>query len=202
MGRSGYSQIEGATYGNPTSITLDEALQNVELGWFHYRLLLISGLAFTADAIEVSLLSCLSVSVADEWNLNDNQVASITSVVFGGSLLGSLFVWGPIADRFGRRIAFILGSAMITICGILSALAPNLEFLLVMRFLVGVGVGSGFVPFDLLAEYLPPSHRGRFLMNINYFWYVSSSPLLIIFILPCTQDSWLRFSSWLCVDCS
>jgi MFS family permease len=88
---------------------------------------------------QVSLLSFLSVAVAHEWNLSNSQLASITAVVFAGALLGSLCIWGPIADHFGRRIAFIIGSALVAVGGILSVFAPNLEYLLAMRFFVGVG---------------------------------------------------------------
>jgi MFS family permease len=127
-----------------------------------------------ADSIEVSLLSFLSLSVAAEWHLSTPQLASITAIVFAGSLLGASVIWGPIADRYGRRTAFLLGSFLISIGSLASALSPNFFFLIVVRFLVGVGVGSGFVPFDLLAEFLPAAHRGRYLMNINYFWTIGS----------------------------
>lgn len=46
--------------------------------------------------------------------------------------------------------------------------------LLILRGLVGFGLGSSSVPFDLLAEFLPSSHRGRFLIYIEYFWTVGS----------------------------
>jgi MFS family permease len=32
----------------------------------------------------------------------------IGSIVFGGEIVGNLF-WGPFADKYGRRLAFILG---------------------------------------------------------------------------------------------
>ena len=89
--------------------------------------------------IQVSLLSFLAISVADHWSLSDAQVASISAVVFGGALLSGLFIWGPVADRFGRRTAFIAGSVLVSGAGMLSAFAPNIEFLLVMRFCVGLG---------------------------------------------------------------
>lgn len=40
------------------------------------------------------------------------------------------------------------------------------------RGIVGFGVGGCTVPFDLLAEFLPNSHRGQFLMYIEYFWTI------------------------------
>jgi hypothetical protein len=43
-----------------------------------------------------------------------------------------------------------------------------------LRSVVGFGVGGVYVPFDLLAEFLPPSHRGRFLIYIEFFWTIGS----------------------------
>lgn len=127
-----------------------------------------------SDSIEISLLSYLSLSVAAEWKLTSFEQASLTAVVFSGSLLGSLVVWAPIADKCGRRISFIYGTATVSICAVFSAFSPNYLSLLITRFGVGVGVGCAFVPYDLFAEFLPPSHRGQYLMSINYFWTLGS----------------------------
>lgn len=91
-----------------------------------------------------------------DWDLTGSEIASITSVVFAGELIGSMF-WGPLADKYGRRIAFVLGvvviyslldhahirigSAVIAISGFLSGFSPNFSWLLVFRGLVGFGVG-------------------------------------------------------------
>lgn len=61
-------------------------------GWFHWRLLLITGLANAADGMEVSLLAFMSVCAGIDWDLSDSQIASIASVVFAGELVGSL-IW-------------------------------------------------------------------------------------------------------------
>lgn len=54
----------------------------------------------------------MSPCVGDDWDLNDNEIAVITSTVFAGILLGSLF-WGPFADYYGRRLAFLWGKTII-----------------------------------------------------------------------------------------
>jgi MFS family permease len=46
--------------------------------------------------------------VGSEWDLSDSEVALIGSMVFGGILVGNVF-WGPFADKYGRRKAFIAG---------------------------------------------------------------------------------------------
>jgi MFS family permease len=175
---SGYQyfpdNIPSGSSSVPQDITLEVALERIPVGKFHLYLLTICGLSFMSDSIEVSLLSFLSLYVAAEWDLSVAQLASITAIVFAGSLLGASVVWGPIADRYGRRISFLLGSFLISACSLASAISPNYYCLIFFRFFVGVGVGSGFVPFDLLAEFLPSSHRGQYLMNINYFWTMGS----------------------------
>lgn len=60
------------------------------------------------------------------------------------------------------------------VCGFLSGTAPSFEWLLFFRVIVGFGVGGLSVPFDLLAEFLPVSDRGNFLIYIEYFWTFGS----------------------------
>lgn len=60
------------------------------------------------------------------WNLDAAQESLITSVVFGGTMLGA-YSWGWVSDAKGRRVGFF-GTAMFTfLFGILSALAPNYQ---------------------------------------------------------------------------
>jgi MFS family permease len=152
---------------------LDEVLEMIKLGVFHYRLLLLCGFAFMADALEVNLLSFLSTCAGAEWHLSDAQKASISSVVFAGIIIGS-FCWGPIADFYGRKTSFVLASLLISIASFLTAAAPNFGWLLFFRSIVGFGIGGANVPFDLLAEMMPVQHRGRFLIYIEYFWTIGS----------------------------
>jgi MFS family permease len=115
----------------------------------------------------------VSTCAGTDWDLADSEVALIASMVFVGVLVGALF-WGPFADKYGRRLAFILGCSIIILFGFLSGVAPNFGVLLAFRALVGFGVGGSTIPFDLLAEFLPNSHRGRFLIYIEYFWTIGS----------------------------
>jgi MFS family permease len=157
----------------PVYLTLDEALEYNSVGVFQYRLLLMCGFAFMADGLEVNLLSFLSTCAGEEWNLSNQDRAAITGVVFAGILAGSLF-WGIFADRFGRKLTFLLACGLISAFGFLSGAAPNFAILITFRAIVGFGIGGANVPFDLLAEFLPSTHRGLFLIYIEYFWTIGS----------------------------
>ena len=67
-----------------------------------------------------------------------------------------------------------MASSLIVVFGFLSGTAPSFEWLLFFRVIVGFGVGGLSVPFDLLAEFLPVSDRGNFLIYIEYFWTFGS----------------------------
>ena len=54
------------------------------------------------------MLSFISTCAGKDWDLSDSEVALITSIVFAGQLFGTFF-WGPVADKYGRRLAFIFG---------------------------------------------------------------------------------------------
>jgi MFS family permease len=64
----------------------------------------------------------------------------------------------------------LAGSFVVITFGIGTGFSPNYITLLLMRALLGFGVGGLNVTFDLLAEFLPQKARGTFLTNVNYFW--------------------------------
>jgi putative MFS transporter len=157
----------------PMGASLDDILEKMPISTFHYRLLLLCGLVFMADGMEVALLTYMSTCAGDEWHLSDGERASIVSAVFAGEMCGSIF-WGPFADMFGRRKGFLFASTVIFTAGFLSGVSPSYEWLLFFRTLVGFGVGGASVPFDLLSEFLPASYRGVYLTRMQYFWTIGS----------------------------
>lgn len=178
---------------NRLNVDVDSALEKNSVGMFHYAMLLLCGVNFMSDALEVNLLSFLATCAGSEWNLSDTQQASITSVVFGGIIAGSM-CWGSFADRYGRRLAFICAGSIIALGGFLTCLAPSFPYLLVFRGVVGFGIGGSNIAFDLLAEYLPPNNRGSLLILIEYFWTFGSMMVAGVAWLCLSNYGW-RFLS-------
>jgi MFS family permease len=125
----------------PKKLTIDDCLDIIPLSYFQYRLLILCGVLFMADAMEVILLSFLTACAGETFHLNDAEMSSITSVVFLGQLIGTCF-WGPFADLYGRRAGYLCACAMTSVFGILSGLSPNYPCLLTFRSLVGFGIAG------------------------------------------------------------
>lgn len=170
-------------------LTLGQAIDENPIGLFQYRILLICGLAFMADALEINLLYFLSECAGDDFGLSDSQKAGLNGSVFCGILLGAM-CWGDFSNRFGRLVTFIISTSLVGFGGFCSGLAPNYEALVVMRTIVGFGVGGVTVPFDLLAEFTPAEYRGRFLIYIEFFWVIGSLYVSGMAWAILNQDGW------------
>ena len=152
---------------------LEEALEALPIGFFHYRLLFMCGLCFMADGLEVNLLAYISQCAGEEWSLNDAEISLIAGIVFLGITVGS-FVFGILADRVGRRKSFLLSCFLISFFGFISGASPNFITLIILRAIAGFGIGGASIPFDLLAEFMPISQRGAFGIYIELFWTLGS----------------------------
>lgn len=155
-------------------MTIDEALAQGGAGRFQKRLLAIFGLVWAADAMQVIAVGFAAPSVAATFGLERPAALQIGTLFFLGMFVGA-FVFGRIADRWGRRSVLIATVAADTVFGIASVFAPSFETLLILRFLTGVAVG-GTLPVDyaMMAEFLPPKNRGRWLVLLEGFWAVGT----------------------------
>lgn len=121
---------------------------------------------------------------------------TIGSAVFLGIFLGTFF-WGAVSDRLGRRKGYLAVSLFSSILGIISAFAPNFWTMLILRMLVGFGIGGSPVAFSLFSEFLPTASRGRFLVIFEMFWVVGTlaEAALAWIVLPTIGWRWLLFIS-------
>ncbi|CAJ1367823.1 unnamed protein product [Effrenium voratum] len=154
--------------------SLAEAFDAIGFGFFQVRLLIIAGLGFMADSIEVGVVTFLEQKALQEWpEVQGWSKNALSMSVFGTKLLGSCF-WGSLSDHLGRRRAFLLANVFLLTTGCLSALAPSYVWLVVARGLVGLAIGGIVIPFDNLAESVPEKYSGSVCYAIEYFWTLGS----------------------------
>uniref|UniRef100_A0ACD5UMI4 Uncharacterized protein n=1 Tax=Avena sativa TaxID=4498 RepID=A0ACD5UMI4_AVESA len=92
--------------------TTDDALSHVGFGRFQALVLAYAGVGWTAEAMEIMMLSFVGPSVKDEWGISGQQEGLITSVVFAGMIVGAC-LGGVISDSYGRRAGFLF-TAVVT----------------------------------------------------------------------------------------
>ncbi|MEK3799991.1 MFS transporter [Peribacillus sp. FSL H8-0477] len=150
------------------------------------KLLSIAGLGWMFDALDVGMLSFIIVALQKEWSLTTEQVGWIGSVNSIGMAIGAL-VFGAMADRVGRKNVFIITLLLFSIGSGLSALTTSLALFLLLRLLIGMGLGGELpVASTLVSESVSADKRGRVVVLLESFWAAGwlIAALISYFIIP------------------
>lgn len=101
-------------------------------------------------------------SIANFLHTANAYVQWTLSIYLIGFALG-VFIWGRLSDHIGRKPAMISGLLVYTIASLLCAFAYNIDFLLIVRLIQGLGAACGSVLIQTIArESMPDADRHRF----------------------------------------
>jgi putative MFS transporter len=176
----------------PRASSLSQRLDRLPFTRRHLRVLTGSGLGWALDAMDVGLISFVIASLAVQWNLEPSQTAWIASIGFVGMAIGAT-VGGLLADRFGRRQVFAVTLLVYGLATGASALVGGLVALLVLRFLVGLGLGAELpVASTYVSEFAPARMRGRLIVILEAFWAIgwTAAALIGFLVIPGSDNGW------------
>ena len=126
----------------------------------HRAALLAGFLGWTLDAFDFFLVGLSLTAIAAEFHKTDADIALSISLTLGFRPVGA-FIFGLLADRYGRRLPLIIDLIFFSIVEVLSGLAPNYATFLILRALFGIGMGGEWgVGASLAMEKVPPKYRG------------------------------------------
>src|SRR2546426_10302412 len=126
----------------------------------HRAALLASFLGWTLDAFDFFLVVFSLTAIAKEFNKSDKAIALSITVTLAFRPVGA-FIFGLLADRYGRRIPLMIDLVFYSIVEVLSGLAPNYVTFMILRALFGIGMGGEWgVGASLAMEKVPPRYRG------------------------------------------
>lgn len=128
------------------------------------RVWLLSAMGIFMDGFDLFIVAVALPLIAAEFSASGWQQGIIGASAVAGAIAGALSL-GKLADRFGRRILFVIDLAIFAASSLLSALAWNLPSLIAFRFLAGIGIGADYpIAAAYLAEFMPARTRGRMLV--------------------------------------
>src|SRR6218665_940919 len=97
-------------------------------------------MALNALAIDIMLPGLQQIGASlGVVNENHSQYV-VSSYVFGLGIMQLLY--GPLSDRYGRRLPMIFGIPIYVVCAIGIVVVPSFEAMLVLRFLQGAGAAA------------------------------------------------------------
>ncbi|CAI0377231.1 unnamed protein product [Linum tenue] len=109
---------------------------------------------------DIGVMSGAAIFIKDQFKISDTQVEVLVGMLNIYSLVGSAAA-GRTSDWIGRRYTIVVAGAIFFVGALLMGFAPNYAFLMVGRFVAGVGVGYALMIAPVYtAEVSPASSRG------------------------------------------
>jgi AAHS family 4-hydroxybenzoate transporter-like MFS transporter len=155
-----------AVKDEPTSTVIDvpEFIDRQPVDAFQIRVLLICAAVLFIDGFDTQAIGYVAPAVAQEWKLARGALGPVFSAGLFGLMIGAL-VFGPLADRIGRRRIILLSTAAFGVGTLLTVLVQDATWLMALRFLTGLGLG-GAMPnaVALTSEFSPHRRRATLVM--------------------------------------
>ena len=180
-----------------STISVAARLNRLPITPTHRRVTFIIGVGLFFEFYDFFLVSFLSSAIARDFHIRNGS--PLQSLLIAATPVGMFF--GAIglnymADRVGRRRAFLLNLGIYSIFSLLGAFSPNVTVLIITRLIAGIGIGAELPLCDsYLSDLLPARNRGRYTAwayTVSYFGLVLLGLLASVLV----AQHPLGFSGW------
>lgn len=141
----------------PAAGTLDvQSFINAQpLSLYQCRIVLLCFLIVFLDGLDTAAMGFIAPALTQDWGIDRASLGPVMSAALIGMVFGALGS-GPLADRFGRKGVLVVAVFLFGLFSLISAYSSNLDQLLVLRLLTGIGLGAAMPnATTLLSEYTP-----------------------------------------------
>src|SRR5437867_8883046 len=152
----------------------------------NWNAVLASTIGWTLDSFDYFVVVMVLTEIAKDFGRTNAEVALTITITLAFRPLGA-FLFGLMADRYGRRKPLMIDVVAFSILSVASGLAPNFTTFLIVRALFGIAMGGEWgAGTSLVMEKISPKWRGL-LSGILQQGYTSGNLLASIayfFIVP------------------
>ncbi|MFP3991458.1 MFS transporter [Streptomyces sp. E11-3] len=184
-----------APAGASATASIGARLDRMPITPTHRSITAVIGVGLLFDTFENNLSGTIAKVLQEDFAFGATQLKLVLASAFIGQFIGSLLL-GKVADRFGRRRAFLINLAIYSGFSLLGAFSPNAAWLIATRFLAGIGIGAEQSLSDCyLSDVLPAAKRGRFIAWAYTLAFcgvpaVGFAALWLVPLTPLGVDGW------------
>ncbi|MDE2260668.1 MAG: MFS transporter [Betaproteobacteria bacterium] len=168
------------------TVNVGSRLDRLPISSFHRRVMMLIGIGMFFDGFDIYIAATVLGSTLHSGFSTLPENAMFVSATFVGMMLGS-FMTGFLGDRFGRRFTYQFNLLVFGGASILAAFAPNMTVLILLRLVMGIGLGAeNVVGYSTLTEFVPARVRGKWLGGMAVF-VVTGLPVAALtgtFVIP------------------
>ncbi len=175
-----------------------ERLDRLPITSMHRRVIAVLAFAYFFELADLNTFGYAATSILGQWHIQIHTVALITSASFFGMFFGST-VGGGLADRYGRKRAFIVSVLIYTVASLANAISWNVASLAFFRLVTGVGLSAVTVIANTyLSEVFPVRARGKsmaIVMTIGLIG-IPATAWVARFVIPMAPWGWRIVFIW------
>jgi AAHS family 4-hydroxybenzoate transporter-like MFS transporter len=161
---AGRAMVEAPPAPSPSAVDISRLIDERPVGGFQIGLIAICAAVVLLDGYDAQIMAYIGPALSADLHIARPALGQVISLGLVGMMLGAI-VFGPLADRFGRRPVLIACPVIFGVGSLLSATAGSVTALIAFRLLTGFGMG-GAMPntIALTAEYMPRRVRASAVM--------------------------------------
>ena len=148
-------------------LNLSELLENSRIGPLQIRVFVLCMACLIMDGFDVQAMGYVAPAVLRDWGLPGSRLGPVFAAANFGVLIGALG-FSMLADKIGRRPVLVWSTLFFSVMTLATAYAQNIEQLLWLRFISGIGMGC-IIPnaTALVGEFSPKQSRVTLMMCIT-----------------------------------
>ena len=165
---------------------VDEIIDRHRVSPLQLRVVLLGALTLMLDGFDNQMIAYVAPALKAAWHLDAGALGPVFSAGVLGVGLGSLLI-GPFGDRFGRSRTLLAAVLLFAVLSFLHAQATDIFQLMILRFCIGLALGS-VIPLVIVLcnEYAPLRHRAKMvtIMTCGYGLGAAAGGYIAIHVIP------------------
>ena len=140
-------------------VNIQQFIDAQKISPFQLKVMALCFLVVAVDGFDTAAVGYIAPALKGQWQLVPTQLSSLFGAGLFGLMAGAL-LFGPLADKVGRRTILVIATLFFGIASIASATSNSIEALAIWRFVTGIGLGGAMpAAITLTSEYCPTKTR-------------------------------------------
>ncbi len=149
------------------TVELTEIIDNRKLSPFQIGLFALCALVLFFDGFDAQAIGYVAPALIKAWHLPPKELGPVFSAGLFGLMLGSMLI-APLADKVGRKPIIIISTLLFGAFSLATAWATDVQSLLILRFLTGLGLGGCMANAIALTSEFAPARQRAFLVMLMF----------------------------------
>ncbi len=149
------------------AVDVRQLINQSALSRWQKRLIALCFIVVALDGMDIALMGFIAPTLKVSWGVTNHQLGMVISAALIGLALGAMIA-GPLADRYGRRVMILLSVGFFGLWTLATAMAQNVEQMMLFRFLTGLGLGAAMPNVGTLVAEYAPERRRSFIITVVF----------------------------------